>query len=94
VTGPEHYKHAEDLLADMACTSTDSPEAREHVAVAQVHAILALAAATALGSLRVDDHGMPPADANAWLAATSGDDFHIPAEQSEPTTPTGKTAVA
>lgn len=41
-TGPEHYRRAEELLA------RDGPLTGEVLATAQVHATLALAAATAL----------------------------------------------
>jgi hypothetical protein len=51
VTGPEHYKQAEALLAK-ATTYDPEPETARQAAVcrtaAQVHATLALAAATAL----------------------------------------------
>ena len=65
MTGPGHYREAERLLTvcagdqrgtalDAACTSA-----------AQVHATLALAAATALS------YGLPPADWRAWNAAAA-----------------------
>lgn len=48
MTGPEHYREAERLL-DIATNDNWSREARtEAVPLAQVHATLALAAATAL----------------------------------------------
>jgi hypothetical protein len=43
-TGPEHYRLAEDLLA------CNGPLAGEVIGAAQIHAMLALAAATALAS--------------------------------------------
>ena len=51
MTGPSHYREAERLLAsDPACTCerTDCPHGAVLIAEAQVHATLALAAATAL----------------------------------------------
>ncbi len=44
MTGPEHYLRAEELLSG---TTYPDPE---NIATAQVHAMLALAAATALSS--------------------------------------------
>ena len=55
MTGPEHYRRAEALVAK----GTDDPTERgaNRVAAAQVHATLALAAATALGTdLEVSDY--------------------------------------
>jgi hypothetical protein len=69
MTGPEHYQHAEMLL-DLASNEDFDTEAERsrHVA-AQVHATLALAAATAL----VDYHsnGMTEGDQTAWYRAAS-----------------------
>jgi hypothetical protein len=71
MTGPEHYREAERLIKGL---KTDSgavyvEEGNEQVsALAQVHATLALAAATAMGA-PVDqeaDSGLPPQDAKAW----------------------------
>ena len=50
-TGPDHYRRAEELLA------ADGPLTGEMLAAAHVHAMLALAAATALadgGRIEVD----------------------------------------
>lgn len=47
MTGPEHYREAERLLA-RAADSTTYDEAAGITAQAQVHATLALAAATAI----------------------------------------------
>ncbi|MDX3033924.1 hypothetical protein [Streptomyces scabiei] len=74
MTGPEHYREAERLLA-VASESKDTtfeghnPEADGTIAEAHVHATLALAAATALGSTRTG--AMPAADYEAWRV-TSG----------------------
>lgn len=57
-TGTEHYQEAERLLREQG-----------KLAAAQVHATLALAAATALG--RVTDGGPTSADRSAWIAAAS-----------------------
>jgi hypothetical protein len=42
MTGPEHYPRAEELLSGLSTTHPDP----ENIATAQVHATLALAAAT------------------------------------------------
>ncbi|MFM9566156.1 hypothetical protein [Streptomyces turgidiscabies] len=54
MTGPEHYRRAQDLLSTV--TSEEGRVRRENgdevvIAVAQVHATLALAAATALTTM-------------------------------------------
>jgi len=49
VTGPAHYREAERLLAASQGASSDT--GRELVWAAQVHATLALTAATALGGV-------------------------------------------
>jgi len=60
MTGPEHYLRAEELLSGL---STTHPDPR-NIATAQVHATLALAAATALSS-DFRCHG----EADAWRQA-------------------------
>ena len=51
MTGPEHYLKAEDLLGILAGKERGTfPEEDRVVAEAQVHATLALVAATALGT--------------------------------------------
>jgi len=68
VTGPEHYQEAENRLL-MAWEDDRDPENVRHlVAEAQVHATLALAAATALNDngTEADGGGMPLADFNQW----------------------------
>ncbi|OLT36737.1 hypothetical protein BJF79_30670 [Actinomadura sp. CNU-125] len=69
MTGPEHYQRAEELLDR---SDGDDPEtAAVRVAQAQVHATLALAAATAMTGI----HGMPYDDGVAWAkAAKTGRD--------------------
>jgi hypothetical protein len=49
MTGPYHYKRAEEMLADIEAANALPDEAQTALAIrAQVHAILALAAATAI----------------------------------------------
>ncbi|MDX3019917.1 hypothetical protein [Streptomyces acidiscabies] len=75
MTGPEHYREAERLLA-AASASTETtyggnnPEADRDIAAAQVHATLALAAATALQGTPTG--AMPSTDLTAWRIAASG----------------------
>lgn len=68
-TGPEHYREAERRLR-MAWEEGRDPQSVAHLlAEAQVHATLALAAATAM-SAPVDgeaDSGMPRADVREWM---------------------------
>ncbi|MFE2353418.1 hypothetical protein [Streptomyces parvulus] len=69
MTGPEHYREAERLL-ELASSSKettyegDNPEADRDIAAAQVHATLALAAATAMSS--TEQGGMARVDFEAW----------------------------
>jgi hypothetical protein len=67
MTGPEHYKKAEELLANSIGPDwrTRGPE---RFAEAQVHATLALAAAYGMSR----NGEMPIADSDAWIAATTG----------------------
>jgi hypothetical protein len=69
VTGPEHYVAAENLLAKAGSPDASGEDERHAVAAAQVHATLALAAATALND---SDSGQPFDDHQAWreVAAT------------------------
>ncbi|MGY5033254.1 hypothetical protein ACWC9U_20645 [Streptomyces sp. 900116325] len=70
MTGPEHYREAERLAArahhftygDGADPAVGAALAAE----AQVHATLAVAAATAMGGAA--SGGMPPVDFRAWVA--------------------------
>ena len=75
MTGPEHYREAEaELMPDggceYSCPHAGCAHEMAHIARAQVHATLALAAATAV---MVSD-GLPTADWAAWrdLAAETG----------------------
>ena len=65
MTGPEHYREAERLL--------QHPRDVQDVAAAQVHATLALAAATAFSS-----DTMPKADWDAWRATCATTDSEAP----------------
>jgi hypothetical protein len=67
VTGPEHYVAAEGLLVRAGSPEASGDQERHAVAAAQVHATLALAAATAL-----NESGLPFDDHQAWreVAAT------------------------
>lgn len=65
MTGPEHYKEAERLAT--ASQGQELASAAVTLAEAQVHATLALAAATALGLQDGEsDRAMLDEDANAW----------------------------
>jgi len=62
MTGPEHYRLAEELLTE-ACETHDGQPADTNIARAQVHATLALAAATALNDA---EGGLSKLDWEAW----------------------------
>jgi hypothetical protein len=68
MTGPEHYQAAERVFDGLYDEAT--PEGRAHdmkiLAEAQVHATLALVAATAL---RTGDGSMPSSEHGAWHRA-------------------------
>lgn len=69
MTGPEHYAEAEACLDSARDVPSGTPEvAAELVAQAQVHATLALAAATAL---RGEQGDMPADDRAAWVRLAS-----------------------
>ena len=73
-TGPEHYQEAERLALTVTTPDTVNPQKRilrsdadpVVVALAQVHATLAHAAATAMGMV-----DLPAADWDHWRAAAS-----------------------
>lgn len=80
MTGPEHYRKAEILLAGSVQRVTPWGDTGwvaptpEQVARAQVHATLALAAATARAATQIWHSGgsmaaMPSEDAEAWQDA-------------------------
>jgi hypothetical protein len=60
MTGPEHYVAAEELLEDVG-HARDEDDAARVLGIAQVHATLALAAATAVGKRDIDNR--------AWVVA-------------------------
>jgi hypothetical protein len=61
MTGPEHYRTAEELLGDAVEAPAGSDEELYFIGAAQTHATLALAAATAL----------PGHTPDAWAASAS-----------------------
>lgn len=70
-TGPEHYREAERLLGGaqnvMDIAPLDGLTRTECAELAQVHATLALAAATALNDHSHSEGGMPLEDYDAWV---------------------------
>lgn len=71
MTGPEHYREAEQLLSLATDYEQDgAPQTAARCRTeAKVHATLALAAATAL---RGGEGRLPLQDANAWFDTASG----------------------
>jgi hypothetical protein len=71
MTGAEHYAAAEALLDELA----EAEDPARRIAVAQVHATLALAAATAMASRLVETEeggeiaAMDPTDQEHWDSA-------------------------
>ncbi|GGY81399.1 hypothetical protein CP967_08465 [Streptomyces nitrosporeus] len=65
-TGPEHYREAERRLTMAWEENSPQDRSTQLVAEAQVHATLALAAATALNDA---EDGMPVAEFQAWRHA-------------------------
>ena len=70
MTGPEHYREAEAALGTLYALEAGSPAEAARLAEAQVHATLALAAATALSRYTPEDK-FPEADKRAWYVAAS-----------------------
>ena len=75
MNGPEHYAAAEEFLAAAKADGVEpgEPVQVSHLAAAQVHATLALAAATAMAGGVITAHGsvltaLPSADVKAWQA--------------------------
>lgn len=68
-TGPEHYREAEDLLATVRAIGMGDGTARDRLAAAQTHALLAHAAASGLGLPAADGAGMAVHEAAAWQDA-------------------------
>ena len=71
MTGPEHYREAERLLAEAGAEGAEGTYfvRPESLAAAQVHATLAHAAATALSGTH--SGAMPAADFEAWRCAAA-----------------------
>lgn len=70
-TGPEHYRASEALLSSVTTDRRLDAEGQERfLALAQVHATLALAAATALNG-EGGAHLLPTKDATAWFDAAA-----------------------
>jgi hypothetical protein len=70
VTGPDHYLAAEQHLREaFACTEEQSELSTWNQRQAQVHATLALAAATATGSVILSLPDSSPS-ARPWIEAT------------------------
>jgi hypothetical protein len=65
MTGPEHYRMAEQALDAIASGGMDGAMAAQLVVRAQVNATVALAAATGLNDA---DGGLPSSDLRAWRA--------------------------
>ncbi|MEU6496409.1 hypothetical protein ABZ890_39535 [Streptomyces sp. NPDC046984] len=63
MTGPEHYARAEQLLREVRDGHQEGSDVAAILAAAQVHATLAVAAATAMSGR---GGGMHSADFNAW----------------------------
>lgn len=64
MTGPEHYTAAERIIREATDILAEGAPAADLIAVAQVHATLANAAATAMCGYAED--GLPAADFHAW----------------------------
>ncbi|NEA40918.1 hypothetical protein [Streptomyces sp. SID11385] len=72
MTGPEHYREAERLLADARHEGPDGVAyiRPENIAAAQVHATLAQAAATAMqAAVEGSEPGMSSQEFTAWYDA-------------------------
>jgi len=70
MTGPDHYRAAEGILKDALKAAADgATDVSEYIAVAQVHATLSLAAATAL--VAGDDGRTGLSDYDAWSEVAS-----------------------
>jgi hypothetical protein len=72
MTGPDHYRAAEELLDSLYGRGRDemTVESASIAAEAQVHATLALAAATALAAVVPIGRGNYRTAAGAWLDVT------------------------
>lgn len=71
MTGPEHYTAAEEFIETAKTSDIGTDSQRLTLMAAQVHATLALAAATAMAAVPVDHGtagGMDQRDFDAWDA--------------------------
>lgn len=68
MTGPEHYRAAEDILDNIFTWPDDGPDVTDAITMAHVHATLALAAATALAA------DPAPEALDAWVPMLMDDD--------------------
>lgn len=96
MTGAEHYQRAERHLSEGShLTGPDldgrpvNPELTAyHLAAAQAHATLALAAATALtdagNAMTTGDGGMPAADYYEWIKAAGAGELAAAQRTGEP----------
>lgn len=68
MTGPEHYKVAEDLMATALAKADEVTQTTIALtlATAQVHATLALAAATGVRTMDTYGPALPGPDRRAW----------------------------
>lgn len=72
MTGPEHYRRAEQLLREVRDGHQEGTDVAAILAAAQVHATLAHTAATALYSHEDGEGGGQPIhDYQAWMATAS-----------------------
>ena len=79
MTGPEHYREAERLAAE-SYHEDRWESADKLLARAQIHATLALAAATAMNGVTCGE-GLPVWDADAWQdTAGTQPEVGVPAE--------------
>ncbi len=73
MTGPDHYRKAEELAGkahEYLGQGDGQDTAAVWAAVAQVHAALALAAATALGTRDVDNRVWADTAGSKWLGGS------------------------
>lgn len=70
MNGPDHYREAEGLVSEARQYNTNEALYAGLIAEAQVHATLALAAATAYGAVR-DYYGDEGHDSREWASATA-----------------------
>lgn len=72
MTGPEHYTQAETLLGMSTQTGVNDTLANYYVAAAQVHATLALAAASGPPAPRETRHRIYIEEGNAIISVNGG----------------------